>query len=358
MTPVTLDSILDGPPGAWLRVEGPEADIVYSSRVRLARNIEGMPFPHAMSAEQAGEISEQMRAAVEALNADGRFGTYGMFPLSGMGALERQVLVEKHLISPYHARVSRYGAVVVRGDEVVSMLVNEEDHLRVQCMYPGLQLEGAWRLADRIDDVVEGKIRYAFDDRRGYLTACPTNAGTGLRASAMLHLPALIVTGEAERVLNAIGKLGLAARGVYGEGTSAAGGIFQVSNQITLGQSEEDIISNLRAVASRMIQEERMALDRLLRDDRKRLEDRVWRAYGLLTNARILSSGEAAKHLSDVRLGVALGLIEGVDPVRLNELMIQTRPGCLQRLAGRELDAFERDVHRADLVRRRLGRDR
>ncbi len=337
----------------WMDGSGPEADIVVSSRIRLARNLTAVPFPNRQSKEQADRVIEQVAAAVERFNRDGPMHLT-VYRLRDLTPLERRVLVEKHLISPQHLQSADTGAVVVSQDETLSIMINEEDHLRLQVILSGLQLEPAWEAASRLDDALAETLDFAFREDVGYLTACPTNVGTGMRASVMTHLPALAMTNQLPRVVGAIMKLGLVVRGLYGEGTDAIGNMFQISNQITLGQSEEEIIDNLRNLTVKILQEERTAREDLLHDARYQLEDRVSRAYGLLTHARIMSSQEAMQLLSDVRLGVDLELIRPVPIGILNELLVETRPAYLQSMAGEELGPDERDRRRASLIRQRL----
>lgn len=351
---MSMDEILRRPFSQWMEGTGPSADIVLSSRVRLARNIDELPFPHRMSEEQGKQVLDVVGEAVARINRSRELGKLEMTPLASLTPLDRQVLVEKHLISPQLAQDARHAGVILRQDESISVMVNEEDHLRIQCLCSGLQLEEAHALAGRVDDALEQTVGYAFDEQRGYLTACPTNVGTALRASVMMHLPALVMTNQIGRVLTAISQLGLAVRGLYGEGTEAIGNIFQISNQITLGQTEEDIIANLKGVTRQIIDQERAARDALLKGTRDQLEDRVCRAYGLLGNARIMSSEEAMRLLSDVRLGIDLGLLPNLAPRALNELLVVTRPGFLHKLANQELTPFERDLKRASLIRERL----
>jgi protein arginine kinase len=269
--------------------------------------------------------------------------------------LEKRVLVEKHLISPMLAEESRYGAVLLSKDESVSIMINEEDHIRIQVLFPGLQLEKAWQLANQIDDWLEKHLTFAFDDQHGYLTSCPTNVGTGIRASVMVHLPALAMTQQLSRLLPAITQVGLAVRGIYGEGSEALGQLYQVSNQVTLGQSEEEILSNLQGVVRQIIEHEHVARRRLQEVSPIQLEDRVHRSYGILSHSRIIDSKEAMKRLSDVRLGIDLGLIHGVSANVMNELMVMTQPGFLQQYAGQHLNAEQRDIRRARLIRERLA---
>lgn len=339
----------------WLSGPAPSSDIVLSTRVRLARNLRAYLFPPQMEPSDAQRVVEEVERAVPALaRADG--AGYRLVHLDRLSPLDRQVLVEKHLISPQHARGAPGTAVVLREDEVVSIMVNEEDHVRIQCLLPGFQVERAWELADRIDDVLQESLEFAYDERLGFLTCCPTNVGTGLRASVMMHLPGLMLTGQAGRVFGGLGKVGVVVRGLYGEGTEAKGNIFQVSNQITLGPSERDIVDNLITIARQLMERERSVRERLYREQKEQLEDRVWRAYGLLTHARVMSSDEAIRLLSDVKLGIDLNILPHVRPEVFTELLVATRPAMLQKLAGETLDARQRDLRRAALIRQRLAR--
>ena len=338
----------------WMDGAGPDAETVISSRVRVARNIQGIPFPYLASDEQTGKVKELVAGV--AADRKEAFRDFKLLQMEKLPALEKHVLVEKHLISPFLARESHHGALLLNQDEAVSIMINEEDHLRIQTILPGLQLEEAWQEADKFDDYLEAGLNYAFDECYGYLTACPTNVGTGLRASVMLHLPALIMTKQVNRLLGALSQVGLAVRGLYGEGTEIIGNLVQVSNQVTLGLPEEEIVRNLFSVTRQIIDQEQSARQALLNDSRARLADRAWRALGLLKFAQIMSSQEAMQLLSDVRLGYDLGLVNGVDRKRLNELLVIIRPACLQLLAGRELSGEERDRERPVQIKRRLSR--
>ncbi|GGG27106.1 protein arginine kinase [Paenibacillus abyssi] len=338
----------------WMKNDGPDSEIVISSRIRIARNIRNQPFPMLATNQQSREVMEQLTSVANSdeLNELGNFDT---FVLSDLNELEKRVLVEKHLISPNLANESRGGALILSDSESVSIMINEEDHLRIQCLYPGFQIKEAWELASRIDDIFEHEVDYAFDERRGYLTSCPTNVGTGIRASVMMHLPALVLTQQINRILSAITQVGLAVRGLYGEGSEAVGNLFQISNQITLGQSEDEIIDNLYSVARQIIEHEKAARERIIAESKIRIEDRIRRSYGILSYASIMDSKEAAQRLSDVRLGIDLGLIQSVSPQVMNELMVLTQPGFLQQVFDEKLNAEERDIRRAELIRRYLA---
>ncbi|WP_068783720.1 protein arginine kinase [Paenibacillus phocaensis] len=342
------------PLSEWMSREGKESEIVMSSRVRIARNLRHQPFPMLATNTQSEEVLELLQEVLsdEALQVQGP-----LYPilLADLDELDTRVLVEKHLISPNLANDSRNGAAFISEDESLSIMVNEEDHLRIQCLYPGLQVQEAWEKATAIDDIFESHVDYAFDDRRGYLTSCPTNVGTGLRASVMMHLPALVLTQQIGRILSAVSQVGLTVRGIYGEGSEAMGNLFQISNQITLGQSEAEIIENLYGVVLQIIQHEKTAREKLIGESRLRMMDRVMRSYGILSQAYIIDSKEAAQRLSDVRLGVDLGLIEGVSAQALNELNVLTQPGFLQKKFSASMAPGERDMYRAKLIRERMG---
>jgi len=339
----------------WMETKGPESETIISSRVRLARNIEGMPFPHLMTEEQSEKVVGLVTAAFRSSQAAKLgLGDVEVYGLSDMSDLDRYVLVEKHLISPNFAQAGK-GAVLIGSGEAISVMINEEDHLRIQCLFPGLQLDQALALANKVDDLLESQLEFAWSERYGYLTACPTNVGTGLRASVMVHFPGLVINNQAGRVFSTVVKLGFLVRGLYGEGTEAIGNVFQVSNQVTLGQSEADTVQNLGNVVGQVIEQEKLVRQAMLAEMKEQIEDKVGRAYGILLWSHILSSQEAMQLLSDVRLGVGLGLIRSIEPRVLNELLVAIRPGYLQKLAGRELDPGERDVKRAELVRAKLN---
>ena len=350
---MSLEKFLNKAVSSWMSAEGPESDIILSSRIRLARNLRHYKFSTLFSNEEAGEIMNK----ISDIHHSGDFSPYGSMEflhVDELKSLEKKVLVEKHLISPRLAEQSSLGAVLLSDSEDISIMVNEEDHIRIQCLYPGLQIMEALERANAIDDILEEKIDYAFDEDLGYLTSCPTNVGTGLRASVMVHLPALILTRQMNRIIPAINQLGLVVRGMYGEGSEALGNIFQISNQITLGKSEEDIVGDLSGVVQQIIAQERSAREALVKTSNIQLEDRVFRSYGTLVNSRIIETKEAAECLSDVRLGIDAGYINHLSKNILNELMILTQPGFLQQYAGGPLRPAERDIKRAAFIRERL----
>ncbi|MFZ5651282.1 MAG: protein arginine kinase [Bacillota bacterium] len=340
----------------WMEAGGPESDVVVSSRVRVARNIVNLPFPHLLSEAAAREVVHAVTLAVENGDLHAEIGSLELTDMTELSPVERQILVEKHLISPDLLEDFQKKAVILRGDEVISIMVNEEDHLRLQCLLPGLQVKEAWELINKLDDALEKTLEYAYDESLGYLTACPTNVGTGLRASVMLHLPGLVLVNRIRDVLGSVSKLGLAVRGLYGEGTEASGNLFQVSNQVTLGQTEEDIVNALITVTGQITAGERAAREALMRERREHIEDRVGRAYGLLRHARIMTSEEAVRLLSDLRLGVSLNIIQNIPANLITELMVAIRPAFLVKRSAKELSPLARDVARAGLIREKLDR--
>lgn len=338
----------------WMRSGGSHSEIVISSRVRIARNIVHHPFPLLATKSQAEEVLGVLTPVIARQQETG-YGTFQLVRLDELEELDKQVLVEKHLISPNLVNESRAGAVLLNEDESVSIMINEEDHLRIQCLFPGFQVREAWERATAIDDIFEASIDYAFDDRRGFLTSCPTNVGTGLRASVMMHLPALVMTQQINRILHAVNQVGLTVRGIYGEGSEAAGNVFQISNQITLGQTESEIIDNLHGVVIQIIEHERNARQRLLHESGLRITDRVMRSYGILQYAAVMELKEASQRLSDLRLGVDMGILKAPSISVLNELNVKTQPGFLQKTFGEKLNPAERDMYRAKLLRETLG---
>lgn len=334
---------------AWAKSGGEQTDVVLASRVRLARNLQDLPFPgHASEAA----MKEVLRRVEQAVNAAGRDrGLFKLERMEDLPLLERQILVEKHLVSPQHIERPQNRAVILNMDESVSTMVNEEDHLRIQAILPGQQIGKATEAADKMDDILEERLDYAFDENKGYLTACPTNTGTGMRVSVMVHLPALSMIDQTRKVLSALSQIGLNVRGIYGEGSEAYGDIFQISNQMSLGRTEEEILYNLQTACTQLVESERAARQAILRDSKMQVEDRVWRAFGTLSQARLLTSEEALRLTSEVKLGTDLEIIPALKSIFLKELLFVTSPGILQKIIGREMSPGERDQYRAMLVR-------
>ncbi|WP_181351087.1 protein arginine kinase [Thalassobacillus sp. CUG 92003] len=350
---MSLQQFMNEAISPWMKEQGPDSDIVLSSRIRLARNFSDVSFPVVASEQSLAELLEFFKQEY-AQQSYKDYQDMELVEMHSLQPIEKRVLVEKHLVSPHLAEQSNASAALISKNEQVSVMINEEDHLRIQLYFPGFQLDKALEQASEFDDWLEEKINYAFDEKRGYLTACPTNVGTGLRASVMMHLPALAMTQQINRMTPAINQLGLVVRGIYGEGSEAVGNIFQISNQITLGKSERDIVEDLQSVVKQLINQERRARDTLMNKSKTPLEDRVFRSFGVLRHSRIIESKEAAKCLSDLRLGIDLGFIDHVPRSILNELMILTQPGFLQHYAKTPLSPEERDVRRASLIRERL----
>jgi protein arginine kinase len=337
--------------GEWLRGTGPESDIVISSRVRLARNLAAYPFTNRANPGQKAEIEGVLRARIDKLEVQPKLHYYNVPTLS---TLDRQFLVERQLISRELASSEGPRGVALGELETVSVMVNEEDHLRLQVMRSGFALDEAWQDINKVDDLLEERVNYAFSEEFGYLTACPTNVGTGMRSSVMLHLPALVLTKQIEKVFRALQKINLAVRGLYGEGSRASGDFYQISNQVTLGKSESTILTEIREVIPQIINYERQARNTLVRETRQALQDRVSRAFGTLRSATMMTSEETMDLLSSVRLGINLGLLEVLSIPTVNQLFIQTQPAHLQKLMGASLDGEERNAARARFLRTRL----
>jgi protein arginine kinase len=333
------------------RRHGPHDRIVMSSRVRLARNLRDTAFPGWAKKPERVRVLELIRPAVESLpEMKGAFSEV----MDNLSALDKQILVERHLISREHAAKSAGSGLVLNHDETFCVMINEEDHLRMQALRPGLQLRQAWSAIDHLDSELEKKLDYAFSNDLGYLTACPTNLGTGIRVSAMLHLPGLVLGEQINPIVQSVNKLGLAVRGLYGEGTEALGNVFQVSNQMTLGESEATIVERLDKVLSQIIEHEENARQTLLEKKPKVVFNHIGRAYGILANAHSISSKETMNLLSLMRLGVDLGLFPEEERSLVDELFILTQPAHLQKQFSDKLSAEERDLLRADMLRERL----
>lgn len=335
----------------WLKGTGPQAHIVMSSRIRLARNMEKIPFPARATKK---DLAEVMRLAKAAFDSSEYFKDAMFLKINEIDTLDQQFLIERHLMSHDHAATSEGRAILISKEEVLSIMINEEDHLRIQVMQSGFNLNETWKIINMIDDILSAKMPYAYDPSWGYLTACPTNTGTGMRGSVMLHLPALVMTKQINKVLEAIAKLSFTSRGFYGEGTQATGNFFQISNQVSLGHSEEDIIQNINGLVHQIVDQEEQARQALLVQNKAVLEDKICRSYGILRNAHIISSQETVELLSMVRLGIDVGLVKDVDKQKINELFITIQPAHLQKLEGKKLNPVERDVKRASLIRERL----
>lgn len=332
----------------WYEKEGACGDVACSTRVRLARNLKQYPFPEKASPEQRAEIEKKVRDALLSGNSI-LSGTFRFQPLEGLSDEEAVSLVERHIVSPEFISDRRGKAILISEDESISIMVNEEDHLRVQVMREGLSLKEAAETADRLDTLLSEALDFAFDPEFGYLTQCPTNLGTGMRASVMLHLPALAESGAMPRVSANLSKLGLTLRGTYGEGSQIVGALYQLSNQITLGLSESEAVENLNAIASQLIGEERKARERM--KESIVLQDKIERAAGVLKSARMLSGSEFMELISYIRMGLSSGLLQGVTLQELNALSVKVQPATLMASTGKPLDQNQRDILRARLTR-------
>jgi len=337
-------------PSEWLSGEGPHAELVLSTRVRLARNLHSVPFTHRARDEQLQGVLSSVASAAE---RSGVFHDGLMLRMTDLAPVDRQILVERHLVSHELGDGARPRGLIIAPDERLS-LINEEDHLRLQAMTSGFQLAESWTLADAADDELDQSLDFAFSDEIGFLTSCPTNAGTGLRASVLVHLPALVLLDQIQKVLKSIMQVGLNVRGFWGEHSEVMGNLFQISNQTTLGRSERESIDTLERVTRQILEQEERAREQMMRDARIQVEDKVWRAYGHLRYCRSIHAREVINLCSAVRLGVALGL-PGLCPLHIvNELLVLAQPAHLQRKYGGELTPTERNVYRAQLVRERL----
>ncbi|MBU0709504.1 MAG: protein arginine kinase [Candidatus Omnitrophica bacterium] len=335
----------------WLKGTGPNSDIVISTRIRLARNLNKLPFPHWANKKQSGEA---LQAIEESFNKVDYLKKATVFKLAEINSIDKQLLVERHLMSFEHTQKTDYKAVAIEEEEIVAIMINEEDHMRIQVMQSGFNLFEAWNIINRIDECLAKELSIAYSSDWGYLTACPTNAGTAMRGSVMLHLPALVMTRSIDRVLAAISKLSFTTRGLYGEGTQATGNFFQISNQVSLGLSEDEIVNNINGLIRQIIEQEKQARELMLSRNKSLLEDRVYRSLGILKSARIITSQETTELLSMVRLGVDLEMVKDINRQTINELFIITQPAHLQKIENKKLSSNERDSKRAELIRSKL----
>ena len=330
----------------WYLQSGNESDVVFSTRTRLARNIKGFSFVNRYTKKDALKIIELMEKAVNNLG-------YGLklIRLKDLDDITKLSLVEKHLISPEFAyNKDEIGAIAINDDENICIMINEEDHLRIQVLSAGLELESSLNLAMEIDKKIEEVIPYAYNEKYGFLTSCPTNVGTGLRASIMVHLPALSKTRNIRKVLEAVNSFDMNIRGIYGEGSKTKGDIYQISNKQSLGISEQEIIKNLKVITDKVIEQEKLAR-KILTKKEIELEDKVYRAYGIISNARKLSSEECNNLLSDVKLGTDMGIIKEMNDLKVKKLEVFTKPANLQKYVGQTLEAYDRDIKRAEIVK-------
>lgn len=331
----------------WLDEVAEEEDIVISTRVRVARNLSKYNFPEYMSVEESDRLTQDILNVLE--NDD--TSEYDFKRLRDLNKLEQRVYVEDHLISPSIIKNENMGSFFLRKDEKATIMINEEDHLRIQTLFAGLNLEKAWELCSSIDDFLEQELKYAYDIDLGYLTACPTNVGTGLRASVMLHLPCVSMTGNISVIIEGLRKMGLTARGLYGEGSEALGFLYQISNQITLGDSEEEIIDKLNKVVHQILTRERNTRKYLTDRRLVEMENKVYRSLGILKYSRILNSKEAMEHISNIRMGQTMGILKDIELGNAIKLMIDIQPANIQKKLDKEMNSKERDIERASMMR-------
>ena len=331
----------------WYLDKGAENDIILSTRIRLARNLSGFPFPNRIDPQTQTDINRRVRDAVISGNSV-IAGEFTYFELNTMPPAERGALLEHHLISPELAGAGEGKALLLSADHAVSIMLGEEDHVRIQVLSSGENLRQAYELAEKIDSLLDHELHFAFDDRLGYLTECPTNLGTGLRASLMLHLPAIESLGAMGQLISSVSKIGLTIRGTFGEGTRVKGSLYQLSNQVTLGISEENAIENLKSIAGQIIAQERSLREKFNMDE---LSDKVYRSLGILQNARLLTSDEMMDLLSNVRLGVSMNIISGIDLAKINQLQNEAGSATLTQAAHETLDAPARDKRRSEIAR-------
>ena len=344
-----LKQLIQNTSSPWTMGAGEDSDIVLCTRIRLARNFAQYPFPLKQTEETGQAVLADMSAFCKD-HSDLRF-----YDLNEISPLEKRALVEKHYMSPEHSKDdNHYRGIAVNEDGSVSIMINEEDHLRVQCFAPGLDLDGLWKKANALDDDIERYFDYAFDEKLGYLTCCPSNLGNGMRASVMMHLPGLTLT-KRLGLLDQLSNFGMTVRGLFGEGSQSIGDVYQISNQSTIGQSELDILTNLKSVTQQIMKEERNARNFLKEQNGLRLSDQIWRAYGILSNARYMSSKEALELISLVRLGYHLGYFTQLTSQQVDRLYLEAQPGYLQVAYGQHLDETGRDSYRAERLRETLA---
>lgn len=334
----------------WYLQNGKESDVVMSTRIRLARNLADYPFINRSKKEDLENIENKVKEVTPGLGYGLKF-----LKIKDIDDITKMSLVEKHIISPNFAlKEETSGAILINDDENISIMINEEDHLRIQIFGEGFDIDNLMNLAIEVDEKLEKNLNYAYSEKYGYLTACPTNVGTGLRASVMVHLPALTKTGNIHKILEVISNFGMNIRGVYGEGTKTYGNMYQVSNKQSLGISEKEIIKNLKQIVEKIIEQERLAR-KILTKEGIELEDEVYRAYGVLVNCKKISSEEAIDLLSSVKLGVDMGIIKELDDLKVNKLQLYTKPASLQKYLGEKIDAYKRDVKRAEIIKKIIG---
>ncbi len=330
----------------WYLQNGKDSDVIISSRVRLSRNIEGIPFVQKCKTEELKTVYDKMKDATIAIGYGLKF-----ISLKDLDDLNRELLVEKHLISPEFSKSKNpYTAIIINDEENICITINEEDHIKIQVFSSGLELENLMNLAIEIDQKIEELVPYSFNKKYGYLTACPTNVGTGLKISTISHLPALTITGNSRKVLNAVNNLGMSIKGIYGEGAKSDGDLYQISNNQTIGVTEKEITKNLKLISGKVIEQERMARKYLTKKGID-LEDKLYRDYGVLSNARKMSEEEARELISNVKLGTDLGIITELDDSKISRLILETKPASIQIKVGKKLSIYEQEIERANVIK-------
>ena len=335
----------------WIEETGNDEDIVVSTRLRLARNIGKYKFPDLISADEAEFLTEDILNVMKDKQEE---KSYKFYRIRDLNNIEKDVFVEEHLISPNLSKKINDGSFFIREDEKVTIMVNEEDHLRIQVLLSGLNFEDGYLISSNVDDFLDEKLEYAFHEQFGYLTSCPTNVGTGLRASVMVHLPCITMTGHINSIMDGLSKLGLTVRGLYGEGSKVSGHLFQISNQTTLGEKEEDTIKKLKKVVLQIISRERSSRAFMMDNNINNLKDRIFRSLGILKYSRIISSDESMNYLSNIKLGADLNLIDNINSKDILKLMMAIQPANIQKDHGEILTEEERDIRRAEIIRNNL----
>ena len=333
----------------WYLQSGKDSDVIISSRVRLSRNIEGIPFVQKCKDEELKTVYDKLENVVPSLGYGLKF-----ISLKDLDDINKEILVEKRLISPEFAKSKNpFSAIIINDEENICITINEEDHIKLQVFSSGVELENLMNLAIEIDQKLETLVPYSFNKKYGYLTACPTNVGTGLKISILAHLPGLTVTGNVRKVLNAVNNLGMSVRGLYGEGSKVEGDFYQIANNQTLGVTEKEITKNLKLISQKVIEQERLARKYLTKKGIE-IEDKIYRDFGVLTNAKKLSKEEANELLSSVKLGTDLGIIEELNDLKVAKLMLETKPASIQKRVGKKLSVYEQDIERANIIKQIL----
>ncbi|MDD3172276.1 MAG: protein arginine kinase [Herbinix sp.] len=337
----------------WYEQMVPDSDVVISSRIRLARNLDNYPFSSKITEEQATALVNEVKGVAASLTEQEKRKFYTC-NISTLSDIDKTAMVERHIVSPLLAEKEQTTGLILSEDETISIMINEEDHVRIQAIVGGLNLEQAYQEADHVDDLAYHKLHFAYDEKYGYLTACPTNAGTGMRASCMVFLPALSSARMIQKLIEEVGKYGVTVRGIYGEGTKSLGNIYQISNQKTMGISENEIIENLKRIVSQVVKQERKRREYMLSVGADEIQDQVYRSYGVLKYARQISSDDAMTLLSQLKFGADCGLIEFDREFNIHKLMMGVQPGSLQWTLGKNVGSVTRDQSRAEYIRKEL----